>query len=96
MSNDTTVATEFAATCWTCGQPIQYTAGIADPGHTCKRDDILRWEGYLEGWQSGYRQAAENPADPMVQADRVEYGTGWAGAMKTGGFNIGCAEADSE
>ncbi len=50
MDTDTGVTTEFAATCWTCGQPIQYTAGIADPGHVCKRDDVIRWEGHVEGW----------------------------------------------
>jgi hypothetical protein len=93
MSTDTTVSTNFAATCWKCGQPIQYTAGVADQSHVCKRDDVLRWEGYLEGWHSGYRQAAENPADPMVMADRAEYGSGWAGVMRTGSLTVsGCKE----
>jgi hypothetical protein len=92
VSTDTTVSTDFFATCWTCGQAIQYTGGTADPGHTCKRDDILRWEGHLEGWHEGYKFAAENPADPMVQADRADYGSGWAGTMRTGGFSIGCVE----
>ncbi|WP_304455959.1 hypothetical protein [Nocardiopsis sp. YSL2] len=88
--------TDFTATCWECGQPIQHTGGIADPAHVCKPEDATRWAAYLEGWHDGYRQAAENPADPMVMADRAAYGTGWAGVMRTGEFSIsGCADQEA-
>lgn len=79
--------------CWTCGveTPRDPQHPELEQPHTCNPEDVTRWGGYLEGWQEGYRFAIKNLADPMVQADRVEYGTGWAGPMRTGGIVItGC------
>lgn len=44
-----------------------------------------RWSAHQDGWHSGYRFAVENPDDPMVLADADDYGTGWAGWMRSGG-----------
>lgn len=94
MSADYSVTYATESRCWTCGVMVPCDYGQPRE-HTCKSEDVTRWEGYLEGWHEGYKFAAKNPADPMVMADRAEYGTGWAGAMRTGGLTIsGCEEED--
>lgn len=63
--------------------------------HGCR----IRWvarrvaRAQQRGWWEGYRFALDNVSDPMVYADIVEYGTGWAGLVRAGGLVIHGDEA---
>lgn len=86
-----TISYPAADRCWTCGIETPRQQPDQPAPHECQPDDITRWGGFLEGWHDGYRFGIENLAEPLVQADRVEYGTGWAKHMRTGGIVIeGC------
>ena len=80
-----------SARCWTCGQMVKLKAfGKRPKHHGCRLRwrARARWAGHLEGWHEGYRFAVEQPDDPMVLADRDDYGTGWAALMRNGGIEV--------
>lgn len=62
--------------------------------HACRLRLIsrLRWRAHLGGWHEGYRFAAENADDPLVQADADDYGTGWAALMRAGHITVAMGE----
>ena len=86
--------------CWDCGRMVRHKPpGGPQARHWCRFRLLsrLRWAAHQEGWHSGYRFAVEHPNDPMVLADANDYGTGWAGWMRSGGaltIQVG-AESDA-
>lgn len=91
----------YAATskCWNCGHTYRLAPyGMQPTGlrkHRCWLHPLscMKWQAYLEGWHSAHRNAVENLDDPMLLADAEDYGTGWAGLMRTGGLTF-LAEGD--
>lgn len=97
MSGDVWLA--LSVKCWTCGRQIKLrTPGGAQRRHWCRLHWFARakWAAELDGWHSGYRWAAENPNDPLVAADRDDYGRGWAGHMRVGHLTVTCGESEGQ
>lgn len=81
------VSTSFTRTCWACGGTVRIVAST-ERRHICRLRFIGRWkqrlrhEQYLEGYEFAVRGIADD--DPMVLTDVDDFGTGWAGALRTG------------
>jgi hypothetical protein len=81
--------------CWDCGRWVNHKPyGGPHRWHACRLRWLSRraWKAYQEGWHSGYRFAAENPDEPLVQADREDYGSGWAAHMRVGHITLPCGD----
>lgn len=90
MNDDITWAAEWK--CPDCGatQPItpgQNTKPITD-AHECDSTTLATHQASLAGWVDGYRFALEHYDEPMVVADRAEFGSGWAGMVGHGAVVI--------
>lgn len=81
-------ATTFTSDCERCGRPRPTMNGSPDPRHECHPHDVAVTQSGRVGWVEGYRFALDNISDPMVQADRAEFGSGWAGAVQMGGIVV--------
>lgn len=80
------VTSNFTKTCFGCGHKVEFREG-QERWHGCRLRLLSRygWRRYLDGWHSAHRFAVENPNDPMCLADAEDYGTGWAGIMRSDG-----------
>lgn len=85
--------------CWSCGRMVKHhPQGGPQRFHWCSLRWLSRrcWTSYQDGWHSGYRFAVENRDEPLVLADGVDYGTGWAGHMRVGHLTVLAEERRSE
>ncbi|MDR7385226.1 hypothetical protein [Promicromonospora iranensis] len=90
MSTDITWASTWK--CPDCGTtkpiaPGENTKPISD-AHECDSTTLAIHQAGLAGWVDGYRFALEHLDEPMVVADRAEFGTGWAGMVGAGAVVI--------
>lgn len=79
------MTTTWAATwkCPDCGATRTIVAA-----HECDSTTLAIHQASLAGWVDGYRFALEHHDEPMVAADRAEFGSGWAGMVGTGAVVI--------
>lgn len=76
-----------ASKCRACGRTVRHKPhGGPQRFHWCRLRLVSRWRERIRSaaWEDGYRFAVDHIEEPMVYADVAEYGTGWAGAIKTG------------
>lgn len=78
--------------CPDCGaaEPItpgQNTKPISD-AHECDSVMLAKHQAMIANWIDGYRFALEHLDEPMVRADRDEFGSGWAGLVGHGAVVI--------
>jgi hypothetical protein len=67
--------------------PGQNTKPLA-AAHECDSTTLAIHQAGIAGWVDGYRFALEHHDEPMVAADRAEFGTGWAGMVGAGAVAV--------
>jgi hypothetical protein len=81
------VSENFTMTCWHCAGTVKVKGGQGRR-HICHLRLIGRWKqrirhaSYLEGYEFAVRGLVKD--DPMVLADADDFGTGWAGSLRSG------------
>lgn len=75
--------------CHDCGVQIPCgPEGVQIPGHECNSEDIRVQQASLAAWEDGYRFALQNGSDELVQADAIEFGSGWIRFHRQGGLVV--------
>lgn len=83
----------FTHPCDTCGHTVRVIDTKARR-HICRLRLIgrVRTKAANAAWLDGYRFALDNVSDPMVRADLVDFGSGWAGLLDAGAVTIDTRE----